>query len=215
MEIERIERALREGPPDEPIYQPGTFRREAPSRWWFAIAGFTVGIALVFGIVIGVGLDVLRSGRVGGEPAMPVLTAADLQGVWQSEALEKRAWVEELLARDFTQEQIDAFLAHDPFENRVAYTLRFVDSRIIVQATYDDLPLRYLGEGTFTIGQDGTLDYAEVVRGVKGTCGVVAAPEIDGAKLTFDVLDLPGCNPDERMANTLFFEIPQYLRAAD
>jgi hypothetical protein len=214
MDTERIEQALREGPPDEPTYVPGSFRRTSPPGGWFAAASLSVVIALVAGIAIGTALDVLRSGGVGGEPEPRALAAADLQGVWESHPIERQDLEEALLARGFSQEDIDAFLEHDPFEDRVRYALRFVDDRVIVQAAYDDLPFQTLSTGTFTILDDG-LRFLEVVDGVQVACQPLAAAEIDGSRLILNVLELPGCDTDERMANTLFFEIAAYSRAED
>jgi hypothetical protein len=214
MDADRIEWALREGPPDEPTYVPGSFRRSSQPGWWLAVASLSVGLALVAGIAIGIGLDVLR-GDTGGEPEPRVLVAADLQGVWESDPIESQVFVDALLARGFAQDDIDAFLEHDPFEDRVRYALRFIDDRLIVQAAYDDLPFQTLSAGTFTILDDGSLRFIEVVDGTPVACEPLAAPQIDGARLTLDVLELAGCDTDGRMANTLFFEIATYSRAEE
>lgn len=214
MDTERIERALREGPPDEPNYVPGAFRRASNSGWGLAVSGLAVGIALIAGIAIGTGLGLLRD-DVGDAPAPPVLTAADIQGVWQADPIAFDAWTETLLARGFSQADVDAFLEHDPFEDQVRYALRFVDERFVVQAAYDDLPFETLGGGTFTVDDAGVLHLVEVVDGVEVGCEITAAASIDGARLVLRVLDLPGCIVDERMANTLFFEVASYSRAED
>jgi hypothetical protein len=39
MNLERIEQALRDGPPDEPTYAPGSFGRPRRAAWWIALAG--------------------------------------------------------------------------------------------------------------------------------------------------------------------------------
>jgi hypothetical protein len=94
----------------------------------------------------------------------------------------------------------------------VTFALRFVDERLIVQAAYDDLPLQTLGEGVFTVQEDGSLHYIEVIDGVQHTCEVMAAATIDGARLRLEVDDLRGCDADGRMANTLFFRAASYSR---
>lgn len=214
MDIDRIERALREGPLDEPRYVPGSFRRSTQPGWWFAAAGLSVGLALIAGVAIGIGLGVLRGDFAGGpEPRVPV--AADLQGVWESDPVEHQAFVDALRARGFPQEEIDAFLEHDPFEDRVRYALRFIDDRLIVQAAYDELPFQTLSIGTFTILGDGTLRFIEIVDGVRAACEPLTAPRIDGDRLTMNVLELPGCVTDERIAHTLFFEIASYSRTEE
>lgn len=212
MDIERIERALREGPPDEPNYVPGTFRQARPSGWGLAVRGLAVGVALMAGIAIGTGLGLLR-GDVGDAPAPRVLTATDLQGVWQADPISFDAWTEALLARGFSQADVDAFLEHDAFEDQVRYQLRFVDERFIVQAAYDQQPIQTLGGGTFTVDQAGVIHLVEVVDGLEVGCVITVAAEVDGSQLLMDVLDLLGCGTDERMANTLFFDVASYERA--
>lgn len=213
MDTERIETALRAGPPDEPVYVPGSFRRTGLPGWWLAVAGLSVAVALVTGIAIGTALDALRSGGVGSGPGRD-LVVADLQGVWESDPIEHRVWVDALLARGFSQADIDAFLEHDPFADRVRYALSFVDDRVTIQGAYDDLPFETLNPATFTIRDDG-VKFVEILDGVEGACQPLVAAAIDGSRLIMNVLELPGCTTDERMANTLFFEIASYSRAED
>jgi len=215
MDTERIERALRDGPPNEPVYVLGGFRRSSPPGWWLAVAGLSVGVALVAGIAIGTGIDALRSGGVGDEPEPRVLVAADLQGVWESDPIEFQAWVDALLARGFTQEDVDAFLEHDPFQDHLRYALRIVDERLTVQAAFDDLPFQTLSGGTFTVLDDGTVHFIEGVDGVQVGCEVTVAAAIDDSRLMLNVLDLRDCGVDERMANTLFFEVAAYARVEE
>jgi hypothetical protein len=212
MDTERIERALREGPPDEPTYVPGSFRRAGPAGWWFAVASLSVGIALVAGIAIGTGLDALRSGRVGGDLEPRPLVAADLQGVWESDPIERQVLEEALLARGFSQADIDVHLESLPVGDAVRYALRFVDDRLIAQAAYGDLPFQTLDTGTFIIRDDGL---QIVVDGVDGACEPLAAAEIDGSRLILSVLELPGCDTDERMVNMTVLEIAAYTRVED
>lgn len=216
MDAERIERALREGPPDEPAYVPGGFRGSSRPRWWFAVAGASVGlVALVVGVAIGLGLATLRDQNVGSSPEPRVLVAADLQGVWESDPITFGDWVDALRAEGFAQEEIDAFLEHDPFEDQVQYALLFFDGEFIVQAAYDDLPFQTLGGGTVTVDDAGVLHLVEVVDGEPIGCEITAAADISGDRMTLRVLDLPGCNTDEQMANTLFFDIASYRRRGD
>lgn len=214
MDVERIEAALREGPPDEPAYVPNSFRGAGPSGWRMAMAALTVGVVLVAGIAIGSGLGLLR-GNLGDAPAPRVLTVADLQGVWQADPIAFDAWTEALLARGFSQADLDAFLEHDPFEDQVRYQLRFIGDRFVVQATYDEDPIQTLGSGTFTLNGDGVIHLAEVVGGGETGCEFTVAAEIDRSRLQMDVLDLSSCDTDEQMANTLFFDVAPYVRAED
>ena len=216
MNTERIEWALREGPPDEPAYVPGAFRGSSQPRWWLAVAGASVGlVALVVGVAIGLGLATLRDQNVGSDPAPRALVAADLHGVWDSDAIPFGDWVDALRAEGFVQEDIDAFLEHDPFQDEVRYALLSLDGEFIVQAAYDDLPFQTLGGGTVTVDDVGILHLAEVVDGEPIGCEITAAGEISGERMTLRVLDLPGCDTDEQMANTLFFDVASYERRGD
>ncbi len=212
MDVERIERALGEGPPDEPTYVPGSFRRGSLPAWRLAAAGLAVGAALISGIAIGTGLGLLRD-DVGNAPAPRVLAAADLQGVWEAEPIAIDAWTEALLARGFGQTDVDAFLEHDSFEDQVRYQLRFVDDRFIVQAAYDDQPVLTLGGGTFTLDENGLVDLVEIVDGAEVGCEFTVTAVIYGSQLLMDVLEFRGCEADEQMANTLFFDVAVYDRA--
>ena len=210
MDIERIERALRDGPPDEPTYVPGSFRRTSPQGWWFAAAGISAAIALVAGIAIGTALDTLRGGRVGGEPEPRPLVAADLQGVWESDPIERQVLEEALLSRGFSQADIDAHLESLPVGDAARYALRFVDDRLIAQVAYGDQPFQTLDTGTFTISDEG---FQISIPEVQGACEPLAAAEIDGSRLLLNLLDLPGCETDERLVNTLLLDIASYSRA--
>lgn len=212
MEIERIERALREGPPDEPTYVPGSFRRTSPHGWWFAAAGLSVVIALVAGIAIGTALDALRSASVGGGPEPRELVAADLQGVWESDPIERQVLEEALLARGFSQADIDVHLESLAAGDAARYALRFVEDRLIAQAAYGDQPFQTLDTGTFIISDEG---FQIVVPEVPGACEPLAAAEIDGSRLILSVLDLSGCETDERLVSTMLLDITSYSRADD
>lgn len=72
MDLDRIERALRQGPADEPRYVPGTFERRSPKRLPWALAAFAVvaTTVLVAALLIGIGIF-LRSPNVGPPPPAP------------------------------------------------------------------------------------------------------------------------------------------------
>jgi len=212
VEIERIERALREGPPDEPAYVPGGFRRSRAAGWWFAAAGVSVVIALVAGIAIGTALDVLRDGGIGGPPEPQPLVAADLQGVWESDPVARRDLEDALLARGFAQADIDIHLEGLSAGAAARYALRFVGDQLIAQAAYGAERFQTLDTGTFIISDDGL---QIVVDGVPDACEPLAAAEIDGSRLILNLLELPGCETDERLINTLLLEIASYTRAED
>jgi hypothetical protein len=212
VETERIERALREGPPDEPAYVPGGFRRSRAAGWWFAVASVPVVIALLAGIGIGTALDALRDGGIGGPPEPRPLVAADLQGVWESDPIERQDLEEALLARGFSQAGIDVHLAGLSAGEAARYALRFVGDRLTAQAAYGDQPFQTLDTGTFIIRDVGL---QIVVDGVQDACEPLAAAEIDGSRLILNIVELPGCETDERLVNTLLLDIASYSRADD
>jgi hypothetical protein len=208
MDLERIEQALREGPPDEPHYVPGSYHR-GRYAWPFATASVLVALTLIAVLAMRVGGD-FRDG-VGG-PATSALVA-DIQGVWRTDPIEFRSWTDALLRRGFRQSEINAFLDHDPFAEQVRYQLRFLGDRLIIQATYDDLPLATLSTGTFSI-DGGVLRFTESVQGVPSrVCRPTAAPTIVENRLTLRVVDLVGCGTDARIAYTLFLDLWPLTRA--
>ncbi len=91
MDDERIERALRQGPPDEPTYEPGRFaatvglarpaRAGGPRRLWAGLWGAlrVTATVLVAGILVA-GLVLLRSGNstTGPSPSAPAVGSDDL-----------------------------------------------------------------------------------------------------------------------------------------
>ena len=215
MDLERIERALREGPVGEPVYVPGAFRRAHPSPWWLALAGAGVGAAVVIGLVIGLGLDVLRGERVGSAPDPDVL-AAELEGEWVSDEIPFDRWVDELVGRGYDPNDLGNFLLHDPFDETVRYVLVFEGSQLSMQAIYDGGSPIDLSGGEYTVQPDGSFEFIEVVDAppvVGEACRTVAEVELDDDRLQFDVLDLPGCGVDPAIANTAFFDLAPYTRA--
>lgn len=60
MAIERIEAALRAGPPDEPLYIPAGYGRERLQPLAFVLGGAMVAFAVVVGLVAGLALGVFR-----------------------------------------------------------------------------------------------------------------------------------------------------------
>jgi hypothetical protein len=213
MDIERIEYALREGPPDEPVYVPGSFGRSHAPAWWFAVAGMLVTAAVVTGIAIGVGLDALRGNPVGG-PTTPEVTAADLEGRWLSDEIPMDEWVDELLANGFDPNDIGNFLAHDPFEQSVRYQLTFDSGNVTVSADYDGTGLQVLNSGEYSI-QGGVLSYVETTDAppvVGEACRVRAVPTLDDLRIVWEDVELAGCGVDPSIAHTAFFDLAGYTQ---
>lgn len=215
MDLERIEQALREGPPDEPAYVPGSFGRSRAPGWWFAMAGMIVA-AVVTGIAIGVGLDGLRGTPVGGRPASDV-TAADIEGSWQTDQISLDQWIEALLAKGFDPNDVGNTLAHDSFEQSVRYQLTFdAGGRVTVGADFDDTGLQVLNFGEYTV-EGGVFSYVESVDIppiVGEACRVRAVPRLDGDRLVWDDVELAGCGVDPSIAHTTFFDLAPYSRVA-
>ncbi len=215
MDLERVERALREGPVDEPAYVPGAFRRTRPSPWWLALAGTAVGAAVVIGLAIGLGLDVLRSDRVGSAPDPDVL-AGDLEGRWVSDEIPFDRWVDALVERGYDPNDLGNFLLHDPFDETVRYVLIFDGSQLSMQGIYDSGSPIDLSGGEYAIQPDGSFEFVEIVDAppvVGEACRTVADVELADDRLHFDVLDLPGCGVDPAIAHTAFFDLATYTRA--
>lgn len=215
MDMERIERALWEGPLDEP-YVPSSYRR-GPGRWiprLFAVP--VIAAALVVGIVVGTGLPAVRDGGVGQAPD-PVAISEALRGTrWTTDEITVNAWRNALLERGFTAADIAAFLEHDPFATSVRYLLAFDDSRVTIQASYDEAPPITLTLGGWRIREDGMLVAAEIVDGIPpgAGCSIEALVEVGDGALAFDIADFTRCGVDARLANTAFFNLAQYAQTA-
>ena len=216
MNLERIEQALRDGPPDEPTYAPGSFDRPRLSAWWIALAGVTVTAAVVVGIAIGVGFDAVR-GPLFGAPPPPAAVMADLDGTWVSDEISFERWVAELSRRGFDPNDIGEFLLHDPFERRARYQLTFNSGRVTVSADYDDTGMQVLNYGEYTL-QEGVFSYVESTDRppvIGQSCGLDAEPVIDGPRLVWENVELHGCGVDSSIAHTVFFDLLPYTRVSD
>jgi hypothetical protein len=216
MDLERIEQALRDGPPDEPTYAPGSFSRPRLAAWWIALAGATVTAAVVVGIAIGVAFDAVRGPLVGAPPP-PAAVMADLQGTWVSDEISFDRWVDEVIERGFDPNDVDEFLVHDPFDRHVRYQLAFDSGRVTISADYDDTGMQVLNDGEYTL-QEGVFSYVESTDRppVLGQpCGVDATPVVDGPRLVWQNVEGHGCGVDSSIAHTVFFDLLPYTRQAD
>lgn len=206
MDIEAIERALREGPVDEPRYVPGAFRR-ARQRLWFATTAFVATAALVAGVVLGVMLSELRQpgGGVGG-PA-PDELAAELEGRWVSEVISRAEWISMATASGHDPADIDAFLLHDPIESQVQYELLFQDGRIEVFGTFDGSPSERLAGGPYRLLDNGALRCFNEIG-----CFITATFELSADRLSFSPIATESCDEVERLAMWAFFNAAPYTR---
>jgi hypothetical protein len=211
MELERIERALREGPVDEPLYEPGAFRPpRARRRLTFASA---IGAALVLGVVIGVGLDVLRQqpADVGNPPVDLDLLGEELSGSWTSGAYTRDDFVSYVTDAGYRAEDIDRFLAHDPIPGTVRWGLDFDGrGRLVIFRTLDDTGTEVLVNMLYELQPDGRL------RWVDGDCSAIVEFTVDGDQLSFGELEIESCAPgeDDRIAMTAFFDLASPYRSS-
>lgn len=205
MDVERIERALREGPPDEPAYIPGGFRRS--SAGVFAFAAVAVAAALIIGVGVGFTLDALRGGGFGTQPPA-ALDPADLQGTWLSDEILFQEWVDALLERGFTTDEIAANLDDNPFNRSMRYELRVTADEMTMRGSIDGAPMVLLTSDPYTILSDGRVR----IGGEASECQPVVDVVLDGARLTFSQPELQGCPVDDRIAGVGFFELTGYDR---
>ena len=208
MNLGRIEQALRDGPIDEPVYRPGSFRRTSPLGWPVMLAAATVAAALLLGVVIGSGVNVLRNpfGEPGNQPPDPAALQAALAGDWGTAEISQNDWTAAMLARGFSQADITTFLDHDPFEQTIRYRLKFSSSRLIISSVADGGTTAVLSNNPYEILADGRLRYDDL------GCIVSVFFVLDGDGLTFAPISLDSCSADEQIANRAFLNLAPYTR---
>lgn len=206
MDLERIERALREGPADEPAYVAGAFRREGWRRSTMLMTA-TVGAALVIGIVVGFSLDTLRSPSSDTGGPVPDLEAlnAELAGTWLSDPITQDQLVEFMVERGHARADIDAFLEHDPIRTATRYGLSFDGRGLLVvfevpQGRDPDI----LSNGPYQLLPDGRLRWDDL------GCVITARFTVADDRLSFGPVWRTGCNADERIATDAFFNLTPY-----
>lgn len=215
MREDRIEAALREGPPDEPTYVPGAFRRANTPRWWLAAAGATAAAAMIIGVVVGIGLNVLRAPNQGG-PVDVAALEAELVGSWDSDVITRDQWLTRMEATGFDINDLEAFLSHDPLGVRIQYRLTFDGSKLTIASSTDDAPFVVNGTGAYSLLADGTLAYVETPPpgGLGTDCELTAPFTITVDRLVIEPVTTQGCGLDEQMAQAAFFNLAGYSRAS-
>ena len=190
MNLERIERALREGPVDEPRYVPGAFgsARRVES---FVLAAAVIG-ALVLGVVIGLGLDLLRapSPNVGAPLTDPAVVQAQLAGTWLSEPVTEDEFVAFMLEQGHSPADIEAWLEHDPIDTTLRWGLDF-DGRgsLVVFSVTGDGVTDVLANGPYELLPDGRLRWFDL------GCTLDAEFSVSADELAFGRLELNNCDP--------------------
>ena len=205
MDTERIERALREGPVDEPRYAPGAFRRSR-RRFSLALAGSVATAALVTGVLLGVVLTQLRepNGGVRGRDLGEL--AADLEGRWVSDVISREEWINSALAAGHDRNTIDAFFLHDPIELQVQYELVFADDHLQVFGAFDGSPSQGLAGGPYRLLDNGAVYYDDI------GCFITARFKLSADRMTFEPISTESCNAEEGLANWVFFNLASYTR---
>lgn len=212
MNLERIERALREGPADEPIYQPGAYTRPRVHQWLLFAA--VIAGALALGVGIGIGLDVVRQ-PVGDPVELAVdldRLGQELSGSWMSDSFTEQDFVRHMTEAGHTGQDMAAFLQHDPIPGTVRWGLDFDGrERLVVFRTLDESRTEILTNVVYELLPDGRLHVVE------GECFIVMEFTIQGEELTFGPFDIDGCVPqtEGRIAFETFFGLaPPYERTS-
>jgi len=208
MDADRIERALRDGPPDEPTYVPGAFRQRRSLSLLIVGAGAVLGVALIVGVVAGITLNVLRdpSDSVGG-PVNVDRLAAELEGRWSSDEISREDWIQALAEMGYQRPDIDFALSNLPDHERVRYDLVFEDDHLQIFGSFDGDDLRSMSGGPYTLLPDGALYYDDI------GCFITVRFELDADRLAFDPMETDGCSADESLNNAAYFNLLTYTRS--
>lgn len=206
MNLERIERALREGPVDEPRYVPGAFG-SARRLESVVLAAAVVG-ALALGVVIGLGLDLLRAPTpdVGGPPTDPAAIQRQLAGTWMSEPVTEDQFIDFMLEQGHSQADIEAWLDHDPIGTTLSWGLDF-DGRgsLVVFSITGEGVTDVLSNGPYELVPDGRLRWFDL------TCTLDAEFTVSADALDFGPLELDNCDP---IAMDTFFGLASPYRSS-
>lgn len=169
MDLRRIEAALRDGPADEPIYAPGTFRRGPMPGWLLAVMGSALVGAIVLGVVIGLEVSALRAPGAA-PPTTPVAspspgpsstgsgTLGQLQGYWVSASLSRDDLVNTLVSDGYDPAEIQAFLDKYLITGNVQFELAIRGEQVTVYGVSVDIS-RTLSIGQLRLRDDGRLEF--------------------------------------------------------
>ena len=204
MNLEQIERALREGPVDEPRYVPGAFR--PAHRLDRLMLTAVVAASLVIGLVIGLALDVVRAPAPNvGEPGPdPAVIQRQLAGTWISAPVTEDEFVAFMLEEGHARADVEAFLGHDPIETTLQWGLDF-DGRgnLVVFSVTGEGVTDVLSNSPYELLPEGRLRWVDLTS----PCVSVAEFSVSTDRLTFGTLVSEDCNADERIAHDAFFDL--------
>jgi hypothetical protein len=213
MDVERIERALREGPAGEPMYVPGRFRGTSRPGLSLLVVSGAVGAALVIGLAVGISLQVIRGPDGVGRQVDIVALHTELQGRWESDVIGREQWIAALVSRGHQLNDIEAYFQHDPLEESVQYILVFRSSQLSIMSVADGTLEQALTAGEFDLLSDGRLTWQdEGGTALSDPCVLTAKPEIETDRLGFSDVVTAGCTADESIAMGAFFDIVGYRR---
>lgn len=206
MNLDRVERALRDGPPDEPTYLPGTHRDRHDARFLLAASGVVLAVALVVGVGIGVGVSILRTpGGVGSGVDLGQL-AADLEGTWVSTEITPQEWVDGLIALGHDRRDVELALGNFPPYERAQWRLVFVDDHVQIFGSFDGGRFTSMSGGPYELLPDGSIRYDDI------GCFLAIPVAVDGSRLLLEPMRTESCNPDERLNNDGYFQLVEYKR---
>lgn len=213
MNTQRIERALRDGPADEPIYVPGSFRRAVRSGWSWALLVGAVAAAVVVTVAVGLALGMLRGPNVGAGVDVEALHA-QLEGNWASDTISRQEWVSSMEALGYDVNDLEIFLDHEVFQQSIEYRLAIGDEVLTNLTSFDDGPPMKNSDADYRILEDGRLQLVErtaIGQGLGDTCTVTMSFDSKDDRLTFGRIQPDGCALDERMAYSSFFNLVPYI----
>lgn len=212
MDLDRIERALRAGPPDEPLYMPGMFARRRRPMLAMAAAVAVLAAAVVIGVVIGIGLDSLRGqgSSVGGPPDVALLEA-QLEGQWTSGEISRGEFISGLVEQGHQIDDVNSYLKppEPDIERSVRTRLVFSAGELVIERSVDEEGWRRAAAGPYRVVSDGALWYDDL------GCLITADFAVSDETLTFDRIGTEHCGAIERVANSAFFNLSPFERTGD
>lgn len=206
MTLERIERALRDGPIDEPVYAPGTHAHRPGAGVLLAAGAAVLTVALVVGVGIGIGISVIRGPASVGSGLDPARLGAAIEGSWVSTEITPDEWVDGLLVLGHERDDIELALANFPPYERATWRLDFFDDHIQIFASFDDGPFTSMSGGPYELLSDGSIRYDDI------GCYLTISVAMDGSRLLLEPITMESCDADERLNNDGYLQLVEYER---
>ena len=161
MDGQRIERALRDGPADEPIYVPGSFRGNARSGWsWVVLVGAATA-AVVATVVIGLALGMLGKPERWRRRSTSKRCTPGCREIGRRTHFSRQEWVSSMEALGYDVNDIEIFLDHEVFEQSIDYRLAIGDAVLTNLTSFDHGPPTKNSDADYRILEDGRLELVE------------------------------------------------------